>query len=75
MLLHVESHPGLHGDPEPLAFLLGSKRIEVLQIIDRWLARDYSYFKIQASDSGVYILRFTPSERQWELILFQAPAV
>lgn len=74
MILHVESRPGLHGDPEPLAFLLGDKRSEVLHIVDRWIARDCSYFKIQASDRGVYILRYTPSERQWELTLFQAPS-
>lgn len=74
MLLHVESCTGLHGDMEPLAFLLGGRRIEVLQIVDRWIARDHSYFKIEASDRGLYILRFTPAERQWELTLFQAPA-
>lgn len=73
MLLHVESCAGLYGDMEPLAFLLGDQRIEVLQIVDRWIARDHSYFKIEASDRGLYILRFTPAERQWELTLFQAP--
>lgn len=74
MLLHVESQPGLHGDPEPIAFLLGGRRIDVLYITDRWIARDHSYFKVQASDRGTYILRFTPAERLWELTLFQAPA-
>lgn len=73
MLLHVESHAGLHGDREPLAFQLGETRIEVLQIIDRWIASDHSYFKIEASDRGMYILRFTPADQQWELTLFQAP--
>ncbi len=74
MLLHVESRPGLHGDIEPTAFQLGGQRIEVLQIIDRWIAIDHSYFKIEASDRGLYILRFTAAERQWELTLFQAPS-
>lgn len=75
MLLHVESRPGPYGDMEPVAFLLGNQRIEVLQIVDRWIARDHSYFKVHASDRGLYILRFTPSERQWELTLFQSPTV
>lgn len=58
---------------EPLAFLLGGQRIKVLQIIDRWIAQDYSYYKITASDRGMYILRYTPAFQQWELTLFQAP--
>lgn len=71
MLLHVESRLNLHGDIEPLAFMLGDQRIEVLQIVDRWIAPDHSYFKIEASDSALYILRFAPVEKQWELTLFK----
>jgi hypothetical protein len=72
MDLHVESRPGLQGDLEPTAFELGGKLIKVVQIIDRWIASDHSYFKIEAEDSGIYILRFTPEEKHWELTLFQA---
>lgn len=74
MLLHVEGRPGPHGDIEPVAFLLGGRRVCVLQILDRWIALDHSYFKIEASDRGLYILRFSMPERQWELTLFQAPS-
>jgi hypothetical protein len=73
LLLNVESRPGLHGDREPVSFQLGDQRIGVLQIIDRWIAYDHSYFKIEASDGGLYILRFTPPQGPWELTLFQAP--
>ena len=73
MILRVESRTGLHGIVEPVAFLLGGQRINVVQIIDRWIAHDYSYFKIEASDRGMYILRYTPASQQWELTLFQAP--
>jgi hypothetical protein len=72
VFLEVESRPGVHGDIEPVAFLLGNNRIAVSQIIDRWIARDHSYFKVEASDQGLYILRFTPLVEQWELTLFQA---
>lgn len=74
MMLRVESRPGIHGDLEPLAFLLGGERIEVLRIIDRWIAHDHSYYKIAASDQGTYILRHTPALHLWEMTLFQAPA-
>jgi hypothetical protein len=72
MKLHVESRAGPYGDMEPLAFMLGGSRIEVLQVTDRWISEDYSYFKIEASDLGMYILRYTPPSREWELTLFHA---
>ncbi|TCS38276.1 hypothetical protein EDC30_10211 [Paucimonas lemoignei] len=74
MDLHVESRPGYRGQPEPTAFELGGQVVKVRQIIDRWIASDHSYFKIEADDSGIYILRFTPDERHWEMTLFQSPA-
>lgn len=73
MILHVESSAGLHGDVEPRAFILGGRRLEVLQIIDRWLSTDYGYFKLQASDGAIYILRHDALSNAWELTLFQAP--
>jgi len=72
MILNVESRSGLHGDTEPVAFMLGGLRIEILQIVDRWISEQHSYFKVDASDSGMYILRYTPQHRLWELTLFQA---
>jgi hypothetical protein len=72
MILHVESSVGPHGDAEPRAFNLGSRRIEVLQIIDRWLSTEYGYFKLHASDGSTYILRHDELSNQWELTLFQA---
>ncbi len=73
MILQVECRTDFHGEKEPLAFLLGGQRIEVVTIIDRWIARDHSYFKVEASDRGLYILRYTLLARQWELTLFQTP--
>lgn len=72
MILQVESGVGLHGDVEPRAFNLGNRRIEVLQIIDRWLSTEYGYFKLQASDGSTYILRHDELSNQWELTLFKA---
>lgn len=72
MDLHVESRPGPDSDPEPVAFALGGRLIQVVQVIDRWIASDHSYFKVEAEDSGIYILRFTPAEKHWEMTLFQA---
>jgi hypothetical protein len=73
MQLEVETRPGPYGDPEPVAFLLGPHRLKVLEIIDRWIAHDHSYFKFGASDANIYILRFDDASDTWELTLFQSP--
>ncbi len=72
MLLNVETRPGLHGDKEPIAFMLGDRRIEVVEILDRWMGVDHSDFNIQASEQATYSLRCEPLLNRWQLALFQA---
>jgi hypothetical protein len=60
-----------HGEePVPREFRLGVANHVVCEIIDRWLATDYSYFKLRADDKAIYILRHDKLMRRWELILF-----
>lgn len=73
MILQVESLSGQFGDREPSAFMLGGARIEVLEIVDRWIAAQHSYYKVQASDAATYILRYTVARNEWQLTLYQAP--
>jgi hypothetical protein len=73
MILHVESHPAPLGDREPVAFHLGARRVGVVQILDRWLSEDCSYFKVEADDSSICILRHFHARHEWELSLYQAP--
>ncbi len=74
MILQVDTRPGLHGEREPCAFMLGGRRVETLQIVDRWLAERHSYFKIASSDGDIYILRRDSPLDRWELTLFEAAA-
>lgn len=71
MNLKVESYALPFRDEEPRAFFLGQCRIEVVEIIDRWLASDYGYFKVLADDGANYILRHDLPTDTWELTLFQ----
>jgi hypothetical protein len=72
MKLNVECATGTSGNEEPVAFFLGERRIAVSEIVDRWLATDYGYFKILADDGAIYILRRDDPSGDWELTLFQA---
>jgi hypothetical protein len=55
--LRVQCYAGHRGEEEPRAFDLGDRRIEVMKIIDRWLSTNHLYFKSQAYNGSVYILR------------------
>ena len=72
MKLKVESHAEPFREAEPRAFYLGQRRIIVLEILDRWLAPQYGYFKVKADDGARYILRHDLPTNDWELTFFQA---
>jgi hypothetical protein len=58
------------GTPEPSAFYLGERRIDVVEVLDRWLAPDHGYFKLLTTD-GIYILRHDDQENLWALTLYK----
>jgi len=69
--LTVTCHEGSRANERPLRFLLGEKRYEVADVIDRWYGPDYLYFKVRADDGNIYILRCDEINDEWELELFQ----
>ena len=70
MPIRVECYAGYRGEQEPRAFWLGERRLEALEILDRWLAPDHRYFKVKAEDGNAYILRYDEARREWELGAF-----
>jgi len=37
----------------------GSRRIDVVEMIDQWYGANYRYVKVKGSDSGIYMLLST----------------
>lgn len=72
MLIKVEMRPASYGMPEPVTFNIGNRHVVVSHVIDRWLAASHSYFKLEADDGGIYILRHDEQSDRWELTLFRA---
>jgi hypothetical protein len=70
MKIHVQCYAGHRGEEEPRSFDLGDRRIEVMEIIDRWLSPGDRYFKVRAYDGGVYILRHDEGADEWEMSFF-----
>ncbi|HEV8524279.1 MAG TPA: hypothetical protein VGQ71_07250 [Terriglobales bacterium] len=72
MGIRVECYAGYRGEQEPRAFYLGEHRIEVKAILDRWLAPDHRYFKVQGDDGSTYILRHDEASGEWEMTMYGA---
>lgn len=66
----VECYCGYRGEETPRRFLLGSRNVEVRQVLDRWLAPDHRYFKLIGEDGATYILRHDVEHDGWQVTLF-----
>lgn len=67
MSIRVECHAGHRGEEEPRAFTLGERRFAVVGIVDRWLAPEHRYFKVEVEDGRRFVLRHDETSQEWEL--------
>ncbi|BDG01091.1 hypothetical protein [Anaeromyxobacter oryzae] len=71
MDLKVECYAGYRGEETPRRLVLGDRRVEVVEVIDRWYGPDHRYFKLRGDDGAVYLVRHDEPADRWELTLFQ----
>lgn len=71
MAIRVECYSGHRGEESPRALIIDERRVEVVKILDRWLAPDHRYFKVRGSDGDLYIVRHDAAAEAWELTMFQ----
>ena len=71
LAVRVECYAGHRGEESPRRFFLGERRVEVAEVLDRWLAPDHSYFKVKGDDGALYILQHDEVTNAWELTMFQ----
>lgn len=70
MKIKVECHSGYKGSEIPKRFLMGSRSIEVEEIMDRWYGKNGTYFRVLGNDENFYILRGPIADGNWELVSF-----
>jgi hypothetical protein len=54
---------------------LKHQRVDVVDILDRWLAPDHRYLKVKGDDGATYIIRHDVAADQWELTLYNSGVV
>ncbi len=74
MAIRVDCYAGYRGEEEPRAFWLGERRLEVVELEDRWYGPDYRYFRCLADDGDRYVLRHDDASGEWDLAAFTAAA-
>ncbi len=66
--LHVECYAGYRGEQTPHRFHIGRRDIDVVEVVDAWLAPEHRYFKVMGADGTSYILRHDTASSDWDLI-------
>jgi len=72
LFLRVECYAGYRGEETPRRFFIGQRRVEVDEILDRWVGPDDRYFKLRGDDKGIYLLRHDEVEERWELTVYDS---
>jgi hypothetical protein len=71
LAVDVECYAGHRGEETLRRFGVAEARIEIAEIVDRWLASDHRYFKMRDGDGALYILRNNVASERWELTFFR----
>jgi len=72
MHIQVECYTGYRGEETPRYIRMATYKIEIQEIVDRWLTPDHRYFKILGSDDATYIIRHDTDNCQWKLVFYQS---
>ena len=62
----VEAYSGYRLNEKPLAVYIGSQRIDVKVVKDRWYGIGCIYFKVLLANNEQYILRYDEWNHFWE---------
>lgn len=68
--ISVKCYAGYRGEETPRSIFFKNTEIQVVEIIDMWLAPDHRYFKFKGYDNGTYIIRYDNEKHLWELTFF-----
>jgi hypothetical protein len=69
--ISVKCYAGYRGEETPRIISFRSRKVEVKEVLDRWLDPAHRYFKILGDDRGIYIIRHNVESGVWELIFYQ----
>lgn len=66
--VQVTAYSGYKANERPLSFLLDGKKIEVVEVVDRWYGVESDYFKVLSQDGTTCILKWQKYLDVWLLV-------
>jgi hypothetical protein len=73
--LSVDCYAGYRGEETPRRLEIEGRRVEVIEVIDRWFGPDHRYFKVRGDDGAIRLLRHDDIDGRWELTTLEFPPV
>ncbi len=79
--IQVECYSGYQANERPKAFTFRGRRLEILDVVDRWYEGgvdpqrpQIDYFKVKAGDGKIYLLRYQSLFDAWSIHVCDTPA-
>jgi hypothetical protein len=74
-MIKVEFGQELQTKEKPIAFHFFGRRYGVKKIVDQWFGAGDTYFKVEADDNNIYLLKHEEGQDCWDLIFYQNPVL
>ena len=66
--IEVAAFSGYKVNERPLYFIVEERKIDVVNIIDRWYGEENDSYKVLADDGKTYLLKWNRALDQWFLV-------
>jgi len=69
--IRLTAYSGYKGEETPRAFMLGDRRIEVVEVQERWVEEGIGdrttkrFFKVKGSDEGIHKIFYDEKTAEW----------
>ena len=74
-MIKVEFCSKLQTKESPVAFQVYNRRYRIKEIVDRWYGVGEVFFKVEADDNNIYLLKYEEGQGCWDLIFYQNPVL
>jgi len=74
-MIKVEFCSKLQTKERPVAFQVYNRRYRIKEIVDRWYGVGEVFFKVEADDNNIYLLKYEEGQGCWDLVFFQNPVL
>ena len=74
-MIKVEFCSKLHTKERPVAFQVCDRRYRIKEVVDRWYGVGEVFFKVEADDNNIYLLKYEEGQGCWDLVFFQNPVL